>query len=314
VRIVVTGAAGFIGSQLVESLLDHGHDIVGIDSFSPYYSADLKRANIARAQEHDSFTLEEADMNDVKLEHVLEGADAVYHLAGQPGVRASWGQEFDIYLSENILATQRLLEAAKARLSGRFVFASSSSIYGQAERFPTQETDTPRPLSPYGVTKLAAEHLCDLYGKAFGVKTVALRYFTIFGPRQRPDMAFSRFIDAALAGRPLTVIGDGQQTRDFTYVADCVQATISAGEKGTPGAIYNVSGGCRATVLEVIETLERLLDRRLEREHRGPVPGDPRRTGADISRARADLSFEPSVSLAEGLSQQLDHARATLGR
>ena len=313
-RIVVTGAAGFIGSQLVESLLDHGHDIVGIDSFSPYYSADLKRANIARAQEHDSFTLEEADMNDVKLEHVLEGADAVYHLAGQPGVRASWGQEFDIYLSENILATQRLLEAAKARLSGRFVFASSSSIYGQAERFPTQETDTPRPLSPYGVTKLAAEHLCDLYGKAFGVKTVALRYFTIFGPRQRPDMAFSRFIDAALAGRPLTVIGDGQQTRDFTYVADCVQATISAGEKGTSGAIYNVSGGCRATVNEVIETLERLLDRRLEREQSGPVPGDPRRTGADISRARADLSFEPSVSLAEGLSQQLDHARATLGR
>lgn len=311
-RALVTGAAGFIGSQLVESLLGSGHEVDAIDSFSDYYSASLKRANIAAALEHPQLNLVDADLNDLELEPYVVEADVVYHLAGQPGVRASWGDEFNVYLSQNVLATQRLLEAAKAAGDARVVFASSSSVYGQAERFPTREDDRPRPLSPYGVTKLAAEHLCDLYHTAFGVKTVCLRYFTIFGPRQRPDMAFNRFIAAALADRPLTIIGDGGQARDFTYVGDAVAGTIAAGEQGTPGSIYNISGGCRATVLEVVETLERLLERPLRREHLDPVPGDPRRTGADTSRARAELGFDPRVSLEEGLARQLEHAKASL--
>jgi UDP-glucuronate 4-epimerase len=308
VRAVVTGAAGFIGSQLVEKLLRGGHDVVGIDSFTSYYHPDYKRANVADATGNGGFSFIEADLNDVDLGRILDGVGVVYHLAGQPGVRASWGREFDIYLSENVLATQKLLEAAKTRSIERFVLASSSSVYGQAERFPTRESDRPQPVSPYGVTKLAAEQLCQLYRGAFGVNTVCLRYFTIFGPRQRPDMAFSRFIDAALAGRPLTIIGDGRQSRDFTYVDDGVAATIAAGEKGAPGSVYNVAGGCQATVLEVVEALERVLDRSLERKHVDPVPGDPRKTGADISHARQDLGYEPKVSLEEGLARQLDYA------
>jgi len=309
-RAVVTGAAGFIGSHLAESLLDGGHDVLGVDSFSDYYSPAYKRANASIASGQGGLELLEADLNDTDIEEIINGADVVYHLAGQPGVRASWGEEFDVYLSQNILATQKLLEASKGKLVGRFVLASSSSVYGQAERFPTQESDAPRPVSPYGVTKLAAEHLCRLYGTAFGVKTVALRYFTIFGPRQRPDMAFNRFISAALENRPLTIIGDGEQGRDFTYVADAVAATIAAGERGVPGSVYNVSGGCRATVLEVVEALERLLGRPLERRHLAPVPGDPRLTGADTSLARTELGFTPSVSLEVGLARQLEHAMA----
>jgi UDP-glucuronate 4-epimerase len=226
-------------------------------------------------------------------------------------VRASWGQEFDVYLSQNMLTTQRLLEAAKELPLERFVLASSSSIYGQAERFPTHESDRPRPVSPYGVTKLAAEHLCHLYHEAFGLPTVSLRYFTIFGPRQRPDMAFSRFIAAALAGRPLSVIGDGTQSRDFTYVADAVAATFAAGERGVPGRTYNIAGGCQATVLDVVGVLEQLFERPLEREHLPPMPGDPRKTGADASAAQADLGYEPSTGLEEGLGRQLDQMRAS---
>jgi len=309
-RAVVTGAAGFIGSHLVESLLEDGHDVLGVDSFSDYYSATYKRANVSATISRAGFELLEADLNTTDLEEIIDGADVVYHLAGQPGVRASWGEEFDVYLSQNLLATQKLLEASRGRLDGRFVLASSSSVYGQAERFPTQESDPPRPISPYGVTKLAAEHLCRLYDSAFGVKTVCLRYFTIFGPRQRPDMAFSRFVSAALENRPLTIIGDGKQGRDFTYVTDAVAATIAAGERGTPGTVYNVAGGCRATVLEVVETLERLLGRRLERDHLERVPGDPRLTGADTSLARKDLGYTPLVSLDMGLARQVEHALA----
>jgi nucleoside-diphosphate-sugar epimerase len=310
-RAVVTGAAGFVGSHLIEALLERGDAVVGVDSFSPYYKADRKRGNLASATADGGFTLVEADLNGLDLEALLDGADVVYHLAGQPGVRSSWGQEFDVYLDHNVLATQRLLEAAKGANLRRFVLASSSSVYGQAERFPTLESDRARPISPYGVTKLAAEHLCHLYWSAFGVECVMLRYFTIFGPRQRPDMAFSRFIAAALDERPVTIIGDGGQSRDFTYVADAVAATIAAGEGGVPGRIYNVAGGCQATVLEVVETLERLLGRQLARDHLDAVPGDPRKTGADVSAARSDLGYEPSVSLEQGLSRQLEHSRAT---
>jgi len=308
-RALVTGAAGFVGSFLVEELLARGDTVTGVDCFSDYYSAARKRDNVAVIGEHDAFTFLEADLNEVEPAGLLAGVDVVFHLAGQPGVRASWGDEFDVYLTQNVLTTQRLLEAARGASLQRFVLASSSSIYGQAERFPTSEGDRPRPLSPYGVTKLAAEHLCALYHEAFGVPTVALRYFTIFGPRQRPDMAFSRFIAAALADQPLTIIGDGGQSRDFTYVADAVAATIAAGEQGAPGHVYNIAGGCQATVLEVVETLERIFGRAVQRLHLEPFPGDPRRTGADVSAARADLDYAPSAGLESGLTRQVEHAR-----
>lgn len=311
-RALVTGAAGFIGSFVVEALLARGDEVVGVDSFSDYYSADRKRRNLVAATEADRFTLIDGDLNDLDLEALLENTDAVLHLAGQPGVRASWGEEFDIYLSQNVLTTQKLLEAARARPVEKFVLASSSSVYGQAERLPTHESDTPRPVSPYGVTKLAAEHLCDLYHTAFAVPVVMLRYFTVFGPRQRPDMAFSRFIAAALERRPVGIVGDGGQSRDFTYVADAVDATIGAGDHGVPGKVYNIAGGCQATVLEVVETLEKLLGRALAREHLPAVPGDPRSTGGDVAAARADLAYAPTTSLETGLSRQLEHAQAEL--
>jgi UDP-glucuronate 4-epimerase len=313
-RALVTGAAGFVGSVLVEALLSRGDEVIGIDCFSTYYAEDRKRANLAAAAEHHSFTLITDDLNETDLTHLLEGVDVVFHLAGQPGVRASWGQEFDIYLTQNVLTTQKLLEAAKASPVHRFVLASSSSIYGQAERFPTQESDRPRPISPYGVTKLAAEHLCHLYYEAFATPAVMLRYFTIFGPRQRPDMAFSRFISSALDGQPLTIIGDGGQTRDFTYVEDAVAATIAAGDDGVAGRVYNIAGGCYASVNEVVDTLERLLGRPLERNHLPPVKGDPRRTGADVTAAKADLGYAPATDLDTGLGAQLEHASATRAR
>ncbi len=289
-RVVVTGVAGFIGSQLAEALAKRGDELVGIDSFSPYYGVERKRANLGALAGDDVFTLVVGDINELDLESLLEGIDVVYHLAGQPGVGASWGQAFDVYLAQNVLTTQKLLEAGKATNVKRFVLASSSSIYGQAERFPTRESDVPRPVSPYGVTKAAAEQLCHLYEQAFGIESVILRYFTIFGPRQRPDMLFSRMISSALDSRPLTIIGDGHQSRDFTYVADAVAATIAAADTGISGSTYNIAGGSQATVLEVVELLEQLVGRPLACEHVDPVPGDLRKTGADTSAARRDLT------------------------
>jgi UDP-glucuronate 4-epimerase len=312
-RAVVTGAAGFIGSHLTEALLEVGDEVIGVDCFSTYYSPERKRANLIGLDGRDAFTFVEGDLTELDLGDLLRGADVVYHLAGQPGVRASWGLEFDIYLKQNLLTTQKLLEAAKSLSLHRFVLASSSSVYGQAERFPTNESDAPRPVSPYGMTKLGAEQLCHLYSSSFGVPTVILRYFTIFGPGQRPDMAFSRFIAAALEDRPLKILGDGGQARDFTYVDDAVSATVAAGRNGVPGRIYNVAGGCQATVLEVVETLEALFGRQLIREHVEPMPGDPRKTGANTAAARSDLAYAPAVSLEEGLGRQLEHARAAAG-
>jgi UDP-glucuronate 4-epimerase len=311
-RALLTGAAGFIGSHLAERLVGEGHAVTGVDAFTDYYDPEQKRAN-AKGLADQGVDLVEGDLNDVDLESLLQDVDVVFHLAGQPGVRSSWGESFNIYLDQNMLATQRLLEACRSASTERFVFASSSSIYGDAERFPTVEGDLPAPISPYGVTKLAGEHLCRLYFRAYGVPTVALRYFTIYGPRQRPDMAFSRFIAAALEGDPLTVYGDGEQVRDFTYVADAVSATIAAATAGQPGLVYNIAGGTQTTVREVIEIVGGLTGGELRVDHRDKVAGDARRTGADTSLARQDLGYSPSVDLREGLSLQVAHAKADAG-
>lgn len=305
-RAIVTGAAGFIGSNLCASLLDAGEDVVGIDCLTDYYPPERKRANLEPLRGRARFELHEQDLCEVDLAAILQPGDLVFHLAAQPGVRRSWGSEFEVYTTQNVLATQRLLEAAREVGVARIVYASSSSIYGDAESYPTSELATPRPISPYGVTKLAGEHLCMLYQQKFEVPTVALRYFTVYGPGQRPDMAFSRFIDSALEGSPITVFGDGNQVRDFTFVGDVVRATIAAARVGTEGRVYNVAGGAETTVLEVIETLREVLGRPVEIDHRPPVPGDAWRTGADTARAREELGYEPTVSLQRGLELQVE--------
>jgi UDP-glucuronate 4-epimerase len=304
-RALITGVAGFIGSQLAETLVASGAGVVGIDSFTAYYEPKRKRANIEPLLGRDEFRLVEGDLRNVHLCELIAEADVVYHLAAQPGVRRSWGREFKIYLDENLLATQVLLEAVRETDLERFVFASSSSVYGDAESFPTPESAAPRPVSPYGVTKLAGEHLCHLYFSRFAVPTVLLRYFTVFGPRQRPDMAFTRFIDAAVNEREIEVFGDGRQSRDFTYVDDAVTATIAAASHGRPGEVYNIAGGAQATVLEVVEVLSGLLGRRVPVRHLAPVPGDARHTGADVGKARIDLEYMPITALEEGLARQI---------
>jgi UDP-glucuronate 4-epimerase len=310
---LVTGAAGFIGSHLTERLLADGVAVRGVDRLSDYYDPAIKRANLGVLQAQSGFEFVEGDLNSVDTDELLDGVEVVYHLAAQPGVRASWGTEFEVYVSDNVLGTQRLLEACRDRPMRKFVLASSSSIYGDAESFPTREDAKPAPVSPYGMTKLAGEHLGRLYYRGFGIATVALRYFTIFGPRQRPDMAFNRFIAAAEAGDPIPVFGDGKQERDFTYVADAVEATVAAGERGEPGSVYNVAGGNHATVADVLELIGDLLGQSPRVKHEDPVIGDARKTGADTTRAREELGYAPSTSLRDGLAHQLEAQRASTG-
>jgi UDP-glucose 4-epimerase len=312
-RVLVTGAAGFIGSHLTERLLDRGVAVLGVDRLSDYYDRAIKAANVALLADKPGFTFVEADLAEVASPALLEDVEVVYHLAGQPGVRPSWGRSFEIYANDNVMATQALLEAAKEAALERFVYASSSSVYGNAERFPTQETDRPQPLSPYGVTKLAAEHLCHLYAKSYGVPACSLRYFSVYGPRQRPDMGFHRFIRAATSGEPVQIFGDGLQSRDFTYVGDIVTATLAAGELGVPGEVYNVAGGSRVTVLDVLEMLERILDVPVEVLHEEAARGDARDTSGDTTKAARDLGYLPSVSLEEGLAAQADAALERTG-
>jgi UDP-glucose 4-epimerase len=309
-RALVTGAAGFIGSHLTDRLLESGVDVLGVDRLSDYYDPAVKSANVARLSDHPGFTFVEADIAEVAGPALLDGVSVVYHLAGQPGVRPSWGRTFEIYANDNVMATQALLEAAKDMPIERFVYASSSSIYGNAERFPTTEADRPQPLSPYGVTKLAAEHLCSLYANSYGVPTVSLRYFSVYGPRQRPDMAFHRFIKAATSGEPLRIFGDGLQTRDFTYVGDIVAATLAAAERGVLGEVYNVAGGSRVTVLDVLGILGRVLDTEIDVRHEEAARGDARDTSGDTTKAARDLGYAPSVSLEQGLAAQAEAALA----
>ena len=297
-RALVTGCAGFIGSHLVESLLADGHEVLGVDSFNPNYDAADKWRNLATALEHDDFTFLETDLATADADALLAGCDAVFHLAAEPGVRASWGRRFNRYVHNNVSATQRLLEASSAEPRRRVVYASSSSVYGDAEQLPTREDATPQPLSPYGVTKLAAEHLCQLYHAEQGVETVALRYFSVYGPRQRPDMAFRRFCEAAIARQRIEIFGDGRQTRDFTFVADIVAATRAAAETdGVAGEVFNVGGGSRVSLNSTLERLSAIAGRPLDVHRQAREDGDVLHTGADIARAREKLGYEPSTSL-----------------
>jgi UDP-glucuronate 4-epimerase len=280
-------------------------EVVGVDCINDSYGRDLKLANLGPLEDFDRFDLLEIDLADADPGPLLAGSDVVFHLAAEPGVRPSWGQRFDSYLRNNVTATQRLLEAAVADPPARFVYASSSSVYGQAEAFPTPEDALPRPHSPYGVTKLDAENLCRLYHANFGVPAVALRYFSVYGPRQRPDMAFNRFCRAALGGSPIEVFGDGRQTRDFTYVADVVRATRAAATApGADGRVYNVGGGSQVSLAAAIELIESIAGKRFEVAHRPSAKGDVKDTGADTARARAELGFEASVGLEEGLAAE----------
>ncbi len=313
-RAVVTGAAGFIGSHLCDRLLELGHKVVGIDSFADYYARALKEQNLEALRAHPDFTFEELDLVDADLRPVLRGANVVYHLAGRPGVRPSWGEQFDSYLRDNVLATQRLLESLKEIPVDRLVFAGSSSVYGDAEMFPTKETALPRPVSPYGVTKLAAEHLTLLYTKNFGLPVVSVRYFTVYGPRQRPDMAFSRFMQAMVDGEPIEVFGDGEQTREFTYVSDAVEGTIKAATADVVGQVVNLGGGSRVTINRVLATLEDISRAKARRKTLPAALGDPRHTGASINLARERLGWEPRVSLREGLTRQWEWFQASRSR
>jgi nucleoside-diphosphate-sugar epimerase len=289
---VVTGAAGFVGSHLAEALLAAGHDVVAIDCFTDYYDVALKEENAG------AFRVERLDLAADPLG--FAGADGIFHLAAQPGVR-SFGDAFPLYVRQNVLASQRVFEAA-ARDGVRVVYASSSSVYGEAARYPTPEDTTPAPLSPYGVTKLAGEHLARAYAAGFGLDAVVLRYFNAFGPRQRPDMAFTRIATALAEGRAFELYGDGRQTRGFTYVADVVSATVAAMERGS--GTYNVGGGVEASMLEAIALLERLAGRSLDLRVQPPTPGDQRRTNADTTRIRAELGWAPLVSFEKGLEAQ----------
>jgi len=296
---------------LSERLLAAGHEVVGIDSFADYYEKARKEQNLETSRSNDRFHFAAADLVDADLDPLLDGAAVVYHLAGQPGVRPSWGNLFDRYVRDNVIATQRLLEALKEAPIKRLVFAGSSSVYGDAERFPTKETALPRPVSPYGVTKLAAEHLTLLYTRNFGIPAVSVRYFTVYGPRQRPDMAFSRFMQAMTAGEDIEVFGDGEQTREFTYVSDAVDGTIKASTADVVGQIFNLGGGSRVTVNKVLATLEEISGLSVRRQNLPAAPGDPRHTGASINLARERLGWEPRVSLREGLARQWEWFQAT---
>jgi UDP-glucose 4-epimerase len=304
VKAVVTGAAGFIGSHLAERLLADGHEVAGIDCFTDYYPRERKQANLARLRDHGRFSLVEARLQDAELPRLLEGATCVFHLAAQAGVRASWGREFSHYTDHNVLATQQLLEAALVAGRPRVVYASSSSVYGDAAELPLREDGPCRPVSPYGVTKLAAEHLALLYHRNHGLATVSLRFFTVYGPRQRPDMAFHRFLKAARDGQPITLYGDGTQTRDFTYVDDIVSAVSAAALSGRPGSVYNVGGGERIALNDVLGLIERVTGRRLGIQRQGPQMGDMKDTFADTSAAGRDLGFRSTVALAEGLDRE----------
>jgi nucleoside-diphosphate-sugar epimerase len=303
-RVMITGVAGFIGSHLAEALLERGDQVIGLDCLTRYYSPELKLANLGSLRSRPSFLFIEDDLNSADLN--LSGVQFVFHLAAQPGVRGSWGTGFDEYLRCNLLATHRLLDlCASASPAPRLIFASSSSVYGDAASLPVAEGDPQAPASPYGVTKLAGELLCSSYVYQHGLHVTMLRLFTVYGPRQRPDMAFSRFISAFRAGRPAEIYGDGTQTRDFTYVSDAVKAFVLAADRGGKGAVYNIGGGARASLTKCVELIAGALGVDAETTEYPHAKGDVRDTHADITRAGRDLGYQPEVSLEDGIALQV---------
>jgi len=303
-KALVTGAAGFIGSHLTAALLDKGASVVGVDCFTDYYPRALKERNLEEHRRRQGFRLAETTIQDADLPALLDGVSHVFHLAAQAGVRKSWGKDFKTYTANNVEATQILLEACVGRPLTRFVHASSSSVYGDLAAIPMREDALPQPVSPYGVTKMAAEQLGYLYYVNYGVPTVAMRYFTVYGPRQRPDMAFNRFLRAALHGEAITLYGDGEQTRDFTFVSDAVAATMAAGDRGVPGTAYNIGGGSRVSMNDVLKIIERIAGHPVTITRGDAQKGDMRDTYADTSLARRDLGFVPRVSLEEGIEAE----------
>jgi len=315
---LITGAAGFIGSTLADTLLERGWRVVGIDSFEDYYPRFFKDRNVAQARGNPAYTLLETSLlqleggadNDL-IRRELAAADVVFHLAAQAGVRASWGSEFRTYTENNVNATQLLLEACRESSLQRVVYASSSSVYGNTLDLPMREESRCQPFSPYGVTKLAAEHLCHLYWENFGLPAVSVRFFTVFGPRQRPDMGFHRFIKAGLGGQPIGVYGDGMQTRDFTFVSDIVEGLIAAGESQS-GTLFNLAGGHRVTLLETLGVIGDELGAPLKLEHTGSQSGDVADTWGSLDRAREELGYEPKVELREGVAREIAWMREML--
>lgn len=312
-QFLVTGVAGFIGSQVAERLLELGYQVRGIDCFTDYYSRRLKELNLAACRDHAGFSFLEQDIQEASPASLLEGVEVVIHLAAQAGVRRSWGANFQVYTHNNLLSTQRLLELAKELGLRRLVYASSSSVYGDTKDLPMRETSVCWPVSPYGVSKLAAEHLCTLYHKNFGLDTVSLRYFTVYGPRQRPDMAFHRFIRAQIEGTGIRLYGDGGQSRDFTYVSDIVEATLAAAlTPQAKGGIFNIGGGSRVSVNQVIAMLEEITGKQAPIERLAVAKGDVRDTEADTSRARSVLGFDPRFDLKKGLAAEVAWVRQML--
>lgn len=315
-RCLVTGCAGFIGSHLTEALLTGGDEVVGVDCFNNNYGREQKLRNLRQVGDWGTFEFVPIDLTRGDLQEVVGDCEVIFHLAAEPGVRSSWGSRFERYLDNNVLATQHLLEALKSQPESRLVFASSSSVYGNAELRPTPEEAPTRPVSPYGQTKLSAELLCQLYQQSFGLDVVMLRYFTVFGPRHRPDMAFHIFCAAALENRPITVFGDGRQTRDFTYVEDVVAATRAAAAAGLGEArVFNVGGGAPTSLRKALDYIGELAGKRLDVRYLGSERGDVRDTAAETSKAREQLGFDPMTSLEQGLAAEFEWlAEMTRGR
>jgi nucleoside-diphosphate-sugar epimerase len=303
-KCLVTGAAGFIGSHLCESLLNSGFSVIGIDSLTDYYSKEIKKNNLAFLLKKQQFEFVRGDINRLDLKKFIKQSDYIFHLAAQAGVRTSWGNNFSSYTQNNIDSTQKILETCKKYKPKKFIYASSSSVYGNTPDLPMKETSRLVPYSPYGVTKLAAENLCSLYHENYGLPVVSLRYFTVYGPRQRPDMAFHKFLKAIGENKPIEIYGTGDQTRDFTYVDDIVNANISAAEKGKPGEIYNLGGGDPQKLSDIFPLLNKICRRKVKIKKTEMQKGDVRHTYASIFKAQKDLSYHPQMKLQEGLERE----------
>src|SRR3989304_5529987 len=311
-NILVTGVAGFIGSHLAERLLREGFQVIGVDSFLDYYPKKIKENNLKGLVDNNRFTFIESNIFELNLKEILKKVDAIFHQAAIPGVRASWGKEFNKYVENNILGTQVLLEACKDAKISKFIYASSSSVYGDADELPIKETSATKPVSPYGVSKLDGEHLAVLYFKGYDIPTVSLRYFTVYGPRQRPDMGFHKFITAILLGREIEIYGTGEQTRDFTFIDDVVEANLQAFIEGKNGDVYNVGGGSRISLIKAIKIIEEIAGRKATLKYVEPQRGDAQHTYADISKAKKDFDYTPKVDIYEGLKRHYEWLRNNL--